>query len=497
MMKRNFKLVFMVVCMAWTKGSGWAGESTRSLTLQETILLARTQSIDAAVALNELKTSYWEHRIFQANLLPEVNFRATLPYYNKSYNTYQQSDGSYTFVRSNSLKMAGSFSVDQSIWATGGTLSLKSSMEYLKQLTSGGEQYYMTVPVSLTLSQPLFGINYVKWNRRIEPLRYEESKAKFITATEQVTMQAITYFFNYLLAVENVGINHQNLENAEKLYKVAEARREMGQISENELLQLRLNLLNARANLTDAQSNCTAHKFRLLNFLGLDEQLDLQVVLPEEAPQVDIQYEDVLDKALAHNSFAQNIRRRQIEADYSVASAKGNLRSIDLYASVGFTGKDSEISPAYQYLKDTQVVEVGVKVPILDWGKRRARVRVAESDREVTRLRIRREEMNFNQDIFLLVANFNNQAQQLLIATEADEVAQNRYKTSIETFLIGKISTLDLSDAQVSKDEARKRRITQLYNYWYYFYQLRSVSLWDFEKNTTIDADFEEIIRRR
>ena len=39
--------------------------------------------------------------------------------------------------------------------------------------------------------------------------------------------------------------------------------------------------------------------------------------------------------------------------------------------------------------------------------------------------------MDFNQDIFLLVANFNNQAQQLDIAEEADVIAEKRYKTSV------------------------------------------------------------------
>ena len=65
----------------------------REITLAEAIALARTQSVDAAVALNELKTAYWEYRTFRADLLPEINFTGTLPNYNKSYSTYQNSDG--------------------------------------------------------------------------------------------------------------------------------------------------------------------------------------------------------------------------------------------------------------------------------------------------------------------------------------------------------------------------------------------------------------------
>ena len=157
---------------------------------------------------------------------------------------------------------------------------------------------------------------------------------------------------------------------------------------------------------------------------------------------------------------------------------------------------DQEFSQAYRQLKDNQVVEVGVRIPILDWGKRKGKVKVAESNREVTESKLRQETMNFNQNLFILVEQFNNQLTQLQIADEADVIAQKRYKTNVETFMIGKISTLDLNDSQSRKDEARQRHITQLFYYWYYYYQLRSLTLWDFSNNTNIDADFERIVKQ-
>ena len=38
------------------------------LTLEEAISRARVSSVDAAVALDELKTSYWEYRSYRAEL---------------------------------------------------------------------------------------------------------------------------------------------------------------------------------------------------------------------------------------------------------------------------------------------------------------------------------------------------------------------------------------------------------------------------------------------
>lgn len=468
----------------------------RDITLNEAIALARIQSVDAAVALNELKTAYWEYRTFRANLLPEVNFTGTLPNYRKIYNSYQNADGTYSYVRDNVLGLSGEISIDQNIWLTGGKLSLTSSLDYLKELGSNGNKQFMSVPISLELTQPIFGVNTLKWDRRIEPVRYSEAKAAFITATEEVTMKAITYYFELLLAKESLATVRQNKANADRLYEVAIAKRKMGQISENDLLQLKLNALQSKADVTAAVSNLNAKMFQLRSFLGVSEQENLNPTLPTTVPMLNMDYKSVLEKALQRNSFAQNIRRRQLEADYEVATARGNLRSIDLFASIGYTGQSNALKSAYHGLVDNQVVQVGVKIPILDWGKRRGQVRVAKSNREVVLSKIRQEQMDFNQNIFLLVENFNNQAQQLNIAQEADLIAEKRYKTSVETFMIGKISTLDLNDAQNSKDEARQKHISELYYYWYYFYQIRSLTLWDFEQNTELEADFEDIVKR-
>ena len=59
--------------------------------------------------------------------------------------------------------------------------------------------------------------------------------------------------------------------------------------------------------------------------------------------------------------------------------------------------------------------------------------------------------MNFNQNLFILVEQFNNQQKQLHLAENADQIARKRYHTNVETFMIGKISTLDLNDSRKPK----------------------------------------------
>ena len=202
-----------------------------------------------------------------------------------------------------------------------------------------------------------------------------------------------------------------------------------------------------------------------------------------------------LTPTLHNNALATTMRRRQMEADYAVAAARANRQSINLYAQLGYTGTGNNLNRAYRDLLSNEVVQVGITVPLLDWGKRKGQRRMAESNREIVQGQLRQQAQDFRQNIFILTEQFNNQAEQLRIACEADTIARRRYHTNVETFKIGSISTLELSDAQKAKDQARQNRIQQLFNYWYYYYQLRSIALWDFERGCDISEDFEKIIK--
>lgn len=493
-MKRKY--IFLICVLVSLTARAQENIRIVKLTLHEAINLAQLQSVDAAVALNELKTAYWEYRTHRADQLPEVTFTGSLPNYYQRYNKYQKEDGSYTFVRNNSMELNGELSVSQNIALTGGTISLNSDLAFTRQLGSGAFNEFMSVPIGLTLNQPIFGTNHQKWKRRIEPVRYKEAKAAYMESVEDVTIKTINYFFQLLQAQENLRNAKQNRENANKLYDIAIAKREIGHISEMELMRLKQSALQAESTETTYQSNLNANMFQLRAFLGLSEQEVIEPALPEFTPDIRMDYNEVLTMALENNSFAKNILRRQMEADYDVATAKGKQRSINLYASIGYTGKDRLMRGAYRDLLDNQIVEVGFTIPLLDWGKRKGQVKVAESNREVVLSNIRQEQMNFNQNIYLWVERFNNQAAQLRIASEVDLLAEKRYQTSIETFMVGKISILDLNDAQNSKDNARLQHISEMYSFWNYYYNIRSLTLYDFLNRRTLDADFEELIRR-
>ncbi len=494
-MKQAFFSILWVWCLVGLcKGS----QDTVRISLTDAINRSADFSVDAVVAKNQFKSSYWGYRTYKAELLPEVVLTGTAPYYTKSYNTFQNDKGEYSYVSNDYSRIDGGISIYQNIPLTGAMVSVETSFQRLEQYGNNGTTRYKSIPVSVSLEQPLFGFNRVKWLQRIEPVKYREARQKLIADLELVSNLAVEHYFNLLLGLANMEIAKQNLQNTQKLYTIAEARRKIGQISENDLLQLRVSLLNAEAYLTDAEASLNARMFQLRSFLGYGEDVILMPMIPsslsESIPV--LSYSEVIALARENNSFTQNVQKRMLEASRDVSQAKADRWDIKLFASFGMSGQENTFSKSFNSnnWRSNQIVEVGIRIPILDWGKGKGKVKIAEANRDVENSRLQKEQLDFNQNVFLYVQNFNSQSKQLELAKETDQIAQQRYNTSVEAFVLGKIDVLNLNDSQASKDDARRNYIQQMYMLWSYYYQIRSLTLFDFINNKELIADFEDMV---
>jgi len=89
----------------------------------------------------------------------------------------------------------------------------------------------------------------------------------------------------------------------------------------------------------------------------------------------------------------------------------------------------------------------------------------------------------------LAVRRFNIYRQNLVIAEKSDEIAQKRYAVTFSRYMIGKVVTLDLKDAQEEKDLSRRGYIRALSDAWTSYYELRQKTLYDFDKKKLIEEE--------
>ena len=147
---------------------------TLVLSLQDAIRLAQEQSPSAQSARNTFLAAYWNYRYFRANYLPSVTL-SSAPYINKEMNKITQSDGTASFIQQDQFGADLTIKVNQNVSWTGGSLFLKSSLSRLDEFQKNATAY-SSKPLVVGYEQSLFGYNALKWDRRIEPIRYREAR---------------------------------------------------------------------------------------------------------------------------------------------------------------------------------------------------------------------------------------------------------------------------------------------------------------------------------
>ena len=233
----------------------------------------------------------------------------------------------------------------------------------------------------------------------------------------------------------------------------------------------------------------------LRSYLGIQEDIEIKAGISKHVPDLHIDLNAALLLANENSPEIQNMLRRKLESESAVSKARANAGlKADIYLRFGLTQTAEKLKNAYQSPLDQQYISLGITLPILDWGRGKGQVRVARSNRDLVHTQVEQDKTDFDLNIRKLVKQFNLQAQRVHIAARTDETAQRRAEVARKLYLLGKSSVLDLNASITEKDTARRNYITALYNYWSLYYTLRSITLYDFEKDRALAEDLEKII---
>jgi outer membrane protein TolC len=470
-------------------------QEIKRLTLDEVVRLASEQSPNALIAKHRFRASYWQYRTFVAEYRPTLSLSGNLPDYSTAYNRVWNSVAQqWEYASTNVLQTSGNLSLAQNIGLTGGSISLFSDLTYEKNFETDGERY-ITSPLNVRLTQPLFRYNELRWQKKIEPLKYEEARKTYLRDVENVHMMAVQYFFNLALAQINREIAETNMQNADTLYQIAKGRYNLGTIAEDELLQMELSYLNAGTAINESEMNLRDRELKLRSFLGFNQTVRLELFIPGEVPDLKVEVSEVLGLAEENNPELIALDRQLVEAQSSVAQAKAEKGlNANLTASYGLRDQDPLLDLAYDKPNQQQTIRISFSLPILDWGQGRGRYKMAQSSEELTRVQVEQSRIDFEQNLLLDVQQFNIQGDQVKIAAKSDTVAAKMFEVTKQRFLIGKIDVLELNNADTKKDQNKRNYIQALNNYWTYYYNMRALTLFDFITRKPLETDYEKLV---
>ncbi len=464
-------------------------QEAMQLQLQRVVEMAKTQSIAARQAATTRETKFWEYRTFQSNFKPQLLLDGRLPAFSRTFDEVVQPDGTIQFqpVRFNNSSLG--LSLEQQIFRTGGTIYAASQLQRFDDFIRGNRLYNSTL-FAVGLRQPLLQFNELKWGKKIEPLIYLESQQEYIESLEQIAATANGLFFDLLLAQVNQNIATTNLKNTTDILRIANEKFTLGKVSRNEILQLQLEQLKAQKALATAKRDLEISTLNLKAYIGLQNGDQLELMAPQPGPQPAISPETALEEAYANRSDAIGFNRRRLEAERAVAKAKAERGlNATLSANVGFSNRGTQLNEVYQSPQHQELVSIDFIVPILDWGRAQSRTKTAQANQTLTQYTIEQDKQNFRQQIYTQVSLFDLLKEQLSLTAQADSIASEKYQIAQERYVLGDLSITDLSIAFSEKDQAKRDFVGALRDYWAAFYQLRWLTLYDFEKGRKIQVE--------
>jgi len=304
---------------------------------------------------------------------------------------------------------------------------------------------------------------------------------------EDVAIQTTILFFDYHAAAVTLATARTNAATNDTLYTLNQGRFQIGSIGENDLLQSELALLQARTAVAEAELEHDRARAALLIGLNLPAGTPVEIVVPTMPPDFAIDPALAVSEALSNLSVVSSLQLQDVQSQRSVAEAKlSNNFNATLTASYGFNATGTNFTRTYGDLLNPQQVRLQVDVPILQWGAGAEEVRAAQADQEQVAILAESQMAQVEHQAHFAALALIQARRNLALSATADTVAQRRFDVAYNRYLIGNINIDNLYVAQQEKDQARTQSIRALRGYWEAYYELRRVTLYDFERDERI-----------
>ena len=480
---RIYRCIFLIILCIQASGS--RGQDTLKVTLTDIINIAREQSLSSQVASKSLSNQYWAYQAVLADFNPQISLSANLSDFNRSIQRITLPDGAEAFVQQKLMRNRINVGVSQDIALTGGSIYVGTGLQRLDLFgdsNSGKSKSYLTTPIFFSLVQPLFRFNHQKWNKKMAPIYYREAQSEFAEDLENVSYYAASLFFDLLTLQINLVASEHNLREAKSLLQLTQGQYDVGQVAETALLQMRLNVMNANAGLSSIRQDYHASTEALRNYIGITQKVFFQLLVPEAIPNVHVDEDRALAYAQLNRSDIIEFDRRALEAQRNLEAAKlESGPNASLYFTFGLSQTGNELKSAYQSPLDNEQFQIGLSLPIADWGKARSRIEIAKSNKELLDLQLQQAKLSFTHEISIRVQQFELVEEQVKIAIEAYNISQRRLEMTRGRYRIGRAAITDLNLALSEEANARKGYVTALRAYWMAYYDIRRMTLYDFE----------------
>lgn len=295
-------------------------------------------------------------------------------------------------------------------------------------------------------------------------LAIEKARSSQIDMIEQVSKA----YFSTLLAKESLVVYQRVYDNAVENNKNIKKRYDVGSVSEYDYISSNVSVQNAIPNLIEAQNSVVLALWQLKALLGIDLKKNIDVVGTLKDYESQMNYAHTIDQIdLSNNSSLKQLDIQESMLESAVKIAKlANVPTLSINAAYLYTalGNDGKFFVGKAW-NPYSYAGVQLNIPIFAGLQRRSAIR--QSQLNLSNLQLQREnaERQLQVAVVQSLSNMQTNVKKFSAAAATVGQAQRGYEIAVKRYEVGRGTLVDVDNSQLALTQAELGRNSAIYNF--------------------------------
>lgn len=448
-------------------------------TLEDVIVLGRERSLMSQKARQKWAIACWQKEISKAEFLPHISLVMTPLQYNRDVlKRYISETDREEYRTQQSLYSQHGIRLSKKVGFTGGELYAISDLSLMRNLGTTTYTQYSSIPMKLGYSQSLIGFNSYKWDRKIASAEFKEKQREYEYAMREVDEQTVRLFFNVILAKVNKENAFNHAKRCDTLFVIGKELFQSGSLSKADLINMEIQQLDSSDELEERENSYQAAIKELSDFLHTPAiNVYSSFVLPSSDELYLLEETNCLNSCRLRNPIYQQVNKGIIEASKNVEQNKRRRfveANIDI--SVGFNQYAERFRSTYKRPMQQDAISVGVSIPLIDWGIKKKKQRIAETNLKMVENEGESQIEEIERQLRTAINSYNAQLKRIQIKNRRIELAEIVLNDALERFKIGNYELKQVMEAMNLYQTAESEYINSLRDCWLNFFHIKCIA---------------------
>ena len=273
----------------------------------------------------------------------------------------------------------------------------------------------------------------------------------------------------------------------DSLYQRGIYRKKLGGIDNCDLYELEIEKNKSETEIIELESKIETEKLSFAKFLQLTDTTLFHFEVPTNVRDINVPLSKAQSLALENSSVILNCRRAKIQNEQAEAKAQAQrFLEASVSVNVGWHQVADNFKGVYKNLLNEQSALINVSIPLVDFGRRKTQLAQIRENIELDIINEQKAADNVIDEVVERVSYMTINRRKVRSAAETYELAQMFYKETLELYKLGRNTFSKVCEALIRQKMALADYYNAMRDYWINYYELRRMTLYDFEKGCNI-----------